>query len=97
MKKLLVAGALALAMSCGPNWIVPEGPGDLTPDVTIVVNEPPTEEPPVVPDGGTEEDPEDEDCSCGHEGHGKGFGHCKDQHRFHSNGHGNGHCKYDCE
>ena len=39
---------------------------------------------------------DNDDCSCAVVGHGKGSGHCKDQHRIHSHGHGNGHCKYDC-
>lgn len=40
---------------------------------------------------------DDDKCECDKPGHGKGKGHCKEQHKKHSQGHGNGHCKYDCE
>lgn len=42
-------------------------------------------------------DSDDHECACDLVGHGLGLGHCKEQHVLNSNGHGNGHCKYDCQ
>jgi hypothetical protein len=42
-------------------------------------------------------EPDDPECACDVVGHGLGEGHCKDRHLLMSQGHGNGHCKYDCE
>jgi hypothetical protein len=37
------------------------------------------------------------ECSCEHQEHGLGLGHCKENHVLNSRGHGNGHCKFDCD
>ncbi len=39
---------------------------------------------------------DDPACTCDRPEHGLGLGHCKDQHLTNSQGHGNGHCKFDC-
>ncbi len=41
-------------------------------------------------------DVDNPECVCGRPEHGLGLGHCKEQHEANSQGHGNGHCKFDC-
>lgn len=50
-------------------------------------------------DGGTNDagETDDPECACERPEHGLGTGHCKENHVENSDGHGNGHCKFDCE